>query len=240
METSRWLLLVLCDVNWIYLSFRRFDDKTFGFSESWCAVTQASTRIDLWMCLNSCSVTRITWVPLKASSVSHIHWLYELHTLLSGLCETYSVPGGSSRQLGLLQQHHVLHATFGQVIGHADPHTSTTDDDGVRGVLPPFSQNCGSITEGGEAQVSDHSCSISTGFTAAVSPAARPGASGSPCWSCVTGCTTTRTGLTSITAALHEVWLRGSTSCAALRAALRALRRYRRLISNFLTEPLRH
>lgn len=70
METSRWLLLVLCDVNWIYLSFRRFDDKTFGFSESWCAVTQASTRIDLWMCLNSCSVTRITWVPLKASLTS--------------------------------------------------------------------------------------------------------------------------------------------------------------------------
>ena len=109
-------------------------------------------------------------------------WLHELHTLQSGLWETYSVPGGSSRQLGLLQQHHVLHASFGQVIGHADPHTSTTDDDGVRGVLPPFPQNCGSITEGGEAQVSDHSCSVSTGFTAAVSPAARPRASGSPVW----------------------------------------------------------
>lgn len=234
METSRWLLLVLCDVNWIYLSFRRCDDLV-NHDVQWLRPAHESTCECVW--------TVVLW-PGSPESHWKLHWLHELHTLLSGLCETYSVPGGSSRQLGLLQQHHVLHATFGQVIGHADPHTSTTDDDGVRGVLPPFSQNCGSITEGGEAQVSDHSCSISTGFTAAVSPAARPGASGSPCWSCVTGCMTTRTGLTSITAALHEVWLRGSTSCATLRAtlraALRALRRYRRLISNFLTEPLRH
>ncbi|TNN37434.1 hypothetical protein EYF80_052397 [Liparis tanakae] len=54
---------------------------------------------------------------------------------------TYSVPGGPSRQVGFLQQHHILHATFGQVIGHADPHASPADDDRVGGVLPPLSES---------------------------------------------------------------------------------------------------
>lgn len=65
----------------------------------------------------------------------------------SRLCWTYSMPGGSSSQLRLLQQHHVLHATFGQVIGHAGPHTSTTNDDSLCSVLPSLSQHCGCITE---------------------------------------------------------------------------------------------
>lgn len=54
--------------------------------------------------------------------------------------ETYSVPGGSSRQLGLLQQHHVLHATLGQVVGDAGANASSADDDRVRRVLPPLPQ----------------------------------------------------------------------------------------------------
>lgn len=56
------------------------------------------------------------------------------------------MPGGSSCQLGLLQQHHILHATLGQVIGHAGPHTPTPDDDSVRAVFPPLSQSRGCIT----------------------------------------------------------------------------------------------
>lgn len=56
------------------------------------------------------------------------------------------MPGGSSCQLGLLQQHHILHAAFGQVVGHAGPHTPSPDDDSVRRVFPPLSQSRGGIT----------------------------------------------------------------------------------------------
>lgn len=55
------------------------------------------------------------------------------------------MPGGSSRQLGLLQQHHVLHATLGQVVGYADPDTSSANNDGVCRVLPPLPQGRGCI-----------------------------------------------------------------------------------------------
>lgn len=60
--------------------------------------------------------------------------------------QTHGVPGGPGCQLGLLQQHHILQATFGQVIGHAGPHAPAPDDDSVRGVLPPLSQSRGCIT----------------------------------------------------------------------------------------------
>lgn len=77
-------------------------------------------------------------------------------TLNHELCQTYSVPGGSSRQLGLLQQHHILHAALGQVIGHADPHTPATDDDGVCGVLPPLPQDWGRISGAKERKELQH------------------------------------------------------------------------------------
>lgn len=67
--------------------------------------------------------------------------------------QTHSVPGGSSCQLGLLQQHHILHATFGQVIGHAGPHTPTPDDHSLRGVFPPLSQHRGCIAGRKEGRV---------------------------------------------------------------------------------------
>lgn len=66
---------------------------------------------------------------------------------------THSVPGGSSCQLGLLQQHHIFHATFGQVIGHAGPHTPTPDDHSFRGVFPPLSQRRGCIAGREEGRV---------------------------------------------------------------------------------------
>lgn len=55
------------------------------------------------------------------------------------------MPSGSSRQLGLLQQHHVLHATLGQVVGDAGADASSADDDRVRRVLPPLPQGRGCI-----------------------------------------------------------------------------------------------
>ena len=57
------------------------------------------------------------------------------------------MPGGACRQLGLLEQHHVLHAALGEVVGQADTHAAPADDDCVRGVLPALPKHGGRVSE---------------------------------------------------------------------------------------------
>lgn len=136
------------------------------------------------------------------------------------------MPGGSSRQLRLLQQHHILHATFGQVIRHAGPHTSTTNDDSFRRVLPPLSQNCGCITERKERrrrkelQVNNYSSNMHLSGLFTMCTAVTPATRNTEATMLTTGDwrRATSTTLTLSATVLHKVWLHASISCAALRA----------------------
>lgn len=66
----------------------------------------------------------------------------------------YRVPSGSGGQLGLLQQHHVLHAAFGQVVGHAGAHAAPSDDHRLGRLLPSLAQRGRRVTDGmGEKHV---------------------------------------------------------------------------------------
>lgn len=100
----------------------------------------------------------LLWPRPPETSIKRPFTIVTFMFLFLKKCQTYSVPGRSSCQFTLLQQHHIFHATFGQVIGHADAHTSTPNDECVCGVLPPLSQNWGGIPGGKKRKVTRDRC----------------------------------------------------------------------------------